>query len=187
MTAISSRSRAEIVEGFSSARDQYRPGRVKLLWIAESPPTSSSYFYFQETTGKDHLFRETMRAVGLWPEKEIMRKGVDKQPLLERFRSKGFFLIDTCSYPVDKLPDRERRRAILDGTSGAVQLVSELNPDGIIIVKSNIYEPVKHALETWGLAEKILNQKPLPFPSHGRQQSYRKQISNIMRNLESKV
>jgi len=160
---------------------------VKLLWIAESPPTSGSYFYFQRTTGKDHLFRETMRAVGLWPEKEIMKKGLDKQSLLERFRSKGYFLIDTCSYPVDKLPDRERRRAILHGTSGVVQLVSELNPDGIIIVKSNIYEPVKHALETWGLAEKILNQKPLPFPSHGRQQSYRKQISNIMRNLESKV
>src|SRR2546428_11085123 len=170
-----------MVENFRAARDQYRPSKVKSLWIAESPPTSGSYFYFQKTTGRDHLFRETMRAIGLWPDKEIMKKGVDKQPLLEKFRSKGFFLIDTCSYPVDKLPDRERRRAILDGTSGLEQLVSELNPNGIIIVKSNIYEAVKHVLESRGFAGRILNQKPLPFPWHGRQQSYRIKINHIMR------
>ena len=181
MKAISSGPNNSIVECFTAARDQYRPGRVKLLWIAESPPTSGSYFYFQRTTGKDHLFRETMRAVGLWPEKEIMKKGLDKQSLLERFRSKGYFLIDTCSHPVDKLPDRERKRAILDGTSRIVQLVSELDPEGIIIVKSNIYEPVKHVLESSGFAGRILNQKPLPFPSHGRQQSYRIKINHIMR------
>ena len=176
-----------MVENFRAARDQYRPSKVKLLWIAESPPTSGSYFYFQKTTGRDHLFRETMRAIGLWPDKEIMKKGVDKQPLLERFRSKGFFLIDTCSYPVDKLPDRERRRAILDGTSGLEQLVSELNPNGIIIVKSNIFDPVKRVLESSGFAGKILNRKPLPFPSHGRQRSYRKKISGMLRELEYNV
>jgi hypothetical protein len=172
-----------MIESFRAARDQYRPGRVKLLWIAESPPTSGSYFYFQETTGGDHLFRETMRAVGLWPEREIMKKGVDKQPLLERFRSKGFFLIDTCSYPVDKLPHRERRRAILDGAAGLGQLISELNPKGIIIVKSNIYDPVKRVLESNGFAGKILNQRPLPFPSHGRQQTYRKKIGDMLRKF----
>ena len=174
-----------LVESFRAARDQYRPNKVKLLWIAESPPTSGSYFYFQKTTGKDHLFRETMRAVGLWPAKEIMKKDVDKQALLENFRSKGFFLVDACSYPVDKLRDNERNRAILDGTARVVQMVSKLNPDGIIIVKSNIYAPVKRALESSGFAGKILNQKPLPFPSHGRQQSYRKKINDILRELRA--
>lgn len=173
------------VESFRAARDQYRPNKVKLLWIAESPPTSGSYFYFQKTTGKDHLFRETMTAVGLWPAKETMKKGVDKQSMLESFQLRGFFLIDTCAVPVDKLKDRERKRAILEGTSGVVELVSELNPNGIIIVKSNIYDPVKRALESIGFAGKILNRKPLPFPSHGRQQSYRKRISDILRKLRA--
>src|SRR5207245_10662971 len=90
------------------------------------------------------------------------------------------FLIDTCSQPVDKLPDRERKRAILDATSRIVQLVSELDPEGIIIVKSNIYEHVKHVLESSGLAARILNQKPLPFPAHARQQSYRIKINHIL-------
>jgi hypothetical protein len=183
--AISSGMKNELVESFRAARDQYRPDQVKVLWIAESPPTSGSYFYFQKTTGKDHLFRETMRAVGIWPAKEIMKRGVDKQPLLERFRSNGFFLIDTCPYPVDKLKDSERKRAILDGTSGVVKLVSELNPSGIIIVKSNIYDPVKRALECSGFARKILNQRPLAFPTHGKQQSYRKRINHILRKFRA--
>jgi hypothetical protein len=183
LTLISSELNNTLVESFRAARDQYKPGRVKLLWIAESPPTSGSYFYFPKTTGQDHLFRETMRAVGIWPSKVVMKKGVDKRPLLQSFRSKGFFLIDTCSHPVDKLKDRERKRAILEGTSGVLELVSELNPNGVIIVKSNIYDPVKRALESSGFAGKILNQKPLPFPSHGRQQSYRKRISDILRKL----
>jgi hypothetical protein len=173
------------VDSFRAARDQYRPNKVKLLWIAESPPTSGSYFYFPTANGKDHLFRETMRAVDIWPSKEVMKKGVDKRPLLQSFRSKGFFLIDTCSHPVDKLPDRQRKRAIMDGTSNLVQMVSELNPNAIIIVKSNIYEPVKHALDSGGFDGKILNRKPLPFPSHGRQQSYRKRINDILRKLEA--
>jgi hypothetical protein len=183
LTAIPSVPTRPSVESFRAARDQYRPNKVKLLWIAESPPTSGSYFYFPKTNGKDHLFRETMRAVGMWPSKVVMKKGVDKRPLLQSFRSKGFFLIDTCSHPVDKLKDRERKRAILEGTSGVVELVSKLNPNGIIIVKSNIYDPVKRALESSGFAGKILNQKALPFPSHGRQQSYRKGISDILRKL----
>jgi len=185
MTAISSGPNNTSIESFRKARDRYRPTKVRLLWIAESPPTSGSYFYYQKTTGRDHLFRETMRAVGLWPMKEIMRKGVDKNPLLESFQSKGFFLIDTCSYPVDKLSNSERRRAVLDGTPGVVQMVSELTPNGIIIVKSNIYEPVKHALESGGFAGKILNQRPLGFPSHGRQEPYRKRINDILRKFSN--
>jgi len=168
-----------MVETFRAARDHYRPGKVKLLWIAESPPTSGSYFYFQKTTGRDHLFRETMRAVGIWPMREIMKRGVNKRPLLEKFRSKGFFLIDTCSYPVDKLTNRERKKAILEGSIGIPQQVSELNPKGIIIVKSNIYDPVKNALESNGFGRKILNRSALAFPSHGWQESYRKRINGI--------
>jgi hypothetical protein len=185
LPAIPSMPTKPSVESFRAARDTYRPNKVELLWIAESPPTSGSYFYFPKTTGKDHLFRETMRAVGIWPLKEVMKKGLDKRPLLQSFRSKGFFLIDTCAHPVDKLKDKERKHAILEGTSGVVELVSELNPNGIIIVKSNIYDPVKHALESSGFAGKILNQKPLPFPSHGRQQSYRQKINDILRKLRA--
>src|SRR5438445_10677679 len=98
---------------FSRARRKYRPRKVRLLLIAESPPSSGGFFYFPRTIGKDHLFRETMKALDLWPKNEPMRKGVDKRSMLRRFQSMGLYLLDTCEFPVDKMLPWERREAIL--------------------------------------------------------------------------
>src|ERR671925_2069621 len=89
-------------------REKYRPYRVNVLFVAESPPTSGSYFYFPHTNGKDHLFSETMRALGLWKVGLPMRKGVDKKSLLTEFQSRGYFLVDVCGSPVDKMETGDR-------------------------------------------------------------------------------
>ncbi len=51
---------------FDVKREAYRPEKVRVLFIAESPPASGGLVYFPETIGKDPLFRETMKAVALW-------------------------------------------------------------------------------------------------------------------------
>ncbi len=56
-----------MIRRYRVAREAYRPERVRVLLIAESPPASGGFFYFPETIGKDHLFRQTMKAMGLWP------------------------------------------------------------------------------------------------------------------------
>ncbi len=81
---------------YTVSRNKYKPNKVNVLLIAESPPSSGGYFYSETTIGKDHLFRETMKVLGFWPIDRPMRKGCDKQSMLSRFRSIGFFLIDTC-------------------------------------------------------------------------------------------
>src|SRR5467141_1312501 len=96
---------------FNRSRRRYRPRKVRFLLIAESPPSSGGFFYFRTTIGKDHLFRETMKALDLWPRNEPMRRGVDKRSMLSRFQSKGLYLLDTCELPVDKLRPVERREA----------------------------------------------------------------------------
>jgi hypothetical protein len=64
----------------------YKPlEKTKLLIVAESPPASGGYFYFDRATGKDSFFRETMKALRLFPEDNRMKKGFDKTPLLEEF------------------------------------------------------------------------------------------------------
>src|SRR5713226_3679677 len=101
---------------FNRARRRYRPHKVRLLLIAESPPSSGGFFYFPRTIGIDHLFRETMKALDLWPKNEPMRKGVDKRSMLRRFQSMGVYLLDTCDFPVDKLRPSIRRKAVLSQT-----------------------------------------------------------------------
>src|SRR3989441_12027272 len=158
---------------FSRARRKYRPRKVRLLLIAESPPSSGGFFYFPMTIGKDHLFRETMKALDLWPKNEPMRKGVDKRSMLRRFQSMGLYLLDTCEFPVDKLRPLERRKAVLQQTPRLIDDVIEADPPHILVVKSTIFNPVVKALEESGLRSRILNTGPVPFPSHGNQRIYR--------------
>jgi hypothetical protein len=161
---------------FSRARQKYRPHKVRFLLIAESPPSSGGFFYFATTIGKDHLFRETMKALRFWPENEPMRRGVDKRSMLRRFQSMGFYLLDTCVFPVDKLRPRERKRAVLSQTPRLVNDVIKANPSHIFIVKSSIFSPVSIALREAGLLTRVLNTGPVAFPSHGNQRVYRSML-----------
>jgi hypothetical protein len=167
---------------YARARNKYKPNKVKTLLIAESPPSSGGYFYSEEAIGKDHLFRETMKAFELWPIERPMRKGCNKKPMLRQFRSLGVFLIDTCELPVDKLPSRQRRISTLRGALTLPRRVRELDPDRILIVKKTVFKPARQVLSEAGFRDRVLNTRPLPFPSHGNQRKFRK----IMRRLVNK-
>ena len=173
--------RRSLAEVYSKARNRYRPKKIRLVFVAESPPSSGGFFYFPETIGKDHLFRETMKALRLWPLSKPMKKGLNKRVLLEEFQSQGLFLIDTCRLPVDKLSDKERRVAIDREAPGLARRVEDLNPRGVIIVKKTIYAPVLDALVRVGLGDRVLNSRELPFPSHGKQTQYRKRLRRLMK------
>jgi len=165
---------------FNCARRKYRPRKIRLLLIAESPPSSRGFFYFPMTIGKDHLFRETMKALDLWPRNEPMRKGVDKRPMLLRFQSMGLYLLDTCDFPVDKLRPMKRRKAVLQQMPRLIDDVIEADPPHILVVKSTIFNPVVMALEESGLRSRILNTGPVPFPSHGNQRVYRSSLRRAL-------
>ena len=165
---------------FNRARRKYRPRNIRLLLIAESPPSSGGFFYFPMTIGKDHLFRETMKALDLWPRNEPMRKGVDKRPMLLRFQSMGLYLLDTCDFPVDKLRPMKRRKAVLQQMPRLIDDVIEADPPHILVVKSTIFNPVVMALEESGLRSRILNTGPVPFPSHGNQRVYRSSLRRAL-------
>ena len=164
----------------TKARDRYKPSHVLVLFIAESPPSSGGYFYFTQTIGKDHLFRETMKALRFWPETRPMRKGLDKRSLLNRFCSAGFFLIDTCQIPVDKLNTTARRASIANGAADLPRRVGHLDPDKILILKKTVYQPALDSLEAAGWNKRILNSRAIPFPSHGNQRQYRREVGRLL-------
>ncbi len=165
---------------FETIRRRYRPRKTRVLLIAESPPSSGGFFYCPRTIGKDHLFRETMKALDFWPIDRKMPAGVDKRPLLERFLSMGLYLMDSSAVPVDKMSYRSRKSAILSGLPRLVHDVQEVNPSGIVIVKSSIFTPVNEALSRAGLEDGILNEGPIPFPSHGSQKRYRSMLRKAL-------
>ena len=172
------------VRRYASAREKYRPDRIRVLFIAESPPSSHGYFYFRKTIGKDHLFRETMKALDLWPLTLRMSKGLDKRHYLQEFQRMGFFLIDTCNLPVDKLSREERKLQIARGASSLETRVKRLSPEAIVVVKKTVFRPALVALQAAGLSDKILNDDPIPFPSHGNQSRYRTVLRRLINKIE---
>ena len=147
--------------------------------IAESPPASNGFFYFPKTIGKDHLFRETMKALGLWPEDKRMEKNVDKRLMLQQFQAMGIYLIDASSYPVNRFSRARRRKAVLNQLPRLLNEVMSVDPNSIIIVKASIFHPVNNALTESGFGPRILNGGPLAFPSHGNQQKYRSMMKKM--------
>src|SRR2546430_16335008 len=107
-----------------------------------------------------------MKALKFWPVDRPMRKGCDKQSMLERFRSIGFFLIDTCELPADKLQPRQRRISTIQGASTLPDRVRELNPAQILIAKKTVFKPARQSLIEAGAGDRTLNTKPPPLPSH---------------------
>jgi hypothetical protein len=168
-------------EDYARARQKYRPDKIRILLVAESPPSSGGYFYFPRMIGKDHLFRETMKALELWPLDGPLKIDCDKRPTLEKFRARGFFLIDTCELPVDKLPPRQRRISTLEGASTLPKRVEALDPDRILIVKKTVFKPAIQALSKTAFARRILNTEPLPFPNHGHQKKYRTMLRRLLK------
>lgn len=82
---------------YADFRDEYLPkrkgGRIKVLFVAESPPEPNRknglpYFYKKETQGtKGALWRHLSKALY---GKELS----DKEKFLRRFQNSGYFLID---------------------------------------------------------------------------------------------
>jgi hypothetical protein len=165
---------------YISARDRWKPNAVKFLIVGESPPASGGYFYFERATGRDSLFRETLKALDLFPEDKKMRKDLDKRPLLKEFQARGFFVVDVRYEPVDKLSTKERKSVIIREIPRLVDAIRKLNPEKIVIVKCSLFAPVKKALEEAGFGEKILNERALPFPSHGTQKIYRRMLRELI-------
>jgi hypothetical protein len=172
------------VADYSQARRNYEPEKIRVLLVAESPPSSGGYFYFNKTIGKDHLFRETMKALHFWPRNKSMRSGIDKTPMLKKFQSEGFFLIDTCELPVDRLSPKERMIAIHREANGLASRTRRLNPTYVVVVKKTVYHSVRDAFIREGLDGKILNKKPLYFPSHGNQAKFRTTLRRLIRSVD---
>jgi hypothetical protein len=140
------------------AAASYKPPRPDLLLVAEAPPNDlERYFYFEDVTEHDALFRHVTRGVlGREPTRE------NKREILFALRERAVFLIDLKLDPVDGTPLRNY-------VDDLVERCRLLNPVRIILIKTSVYDVAFQALATAGLpvvAERI------PFPGSGRQREF---------------
>jgi len=132
-------------------RRRYRPGRVRLLFIGESPPASGRFFYRCDSG----LYRALLGAFREW------RPSIGDGEFLEVFRSAGCYLIDLCPFPVDQLEPHARRAACRDAELLLSRQIRGLRPELVATVVQSIRGNVTRALAGAGWHGRVLD---LPYP-----------------------
>lgn len=109
-------------------RRSYRPERVRLLFIGESPPASGRFFY-RGDSGLYRAMRDAFRTVD---------PSIDEASFLAVFRDSGCYLVDLCPEPVDHLDAKSRRAACQAGEASLARTIARLRPPSIATIVRSI-------------------------------------------------
>jgi hypothetical protein len=139
-------------------RRSFRPARIRLLFIGESPPASGRFFY----SANSGLYRAMLAAF------QIADAEVDDENFLTRFRARGCYLTDLCREPVDHLDRAERRAMRSAGEPFLARELKRLHPETIAPVLRSIVGNVEHAT-----ARAHWQGEMLQFPYPGRWSRHR--------------
>jgi len=155
------KSRAKRRSARERLRRRYRPDRVRILFVGESPPASGRFFY-QADSGLYRAVRDTFLAA--FP-------SLQKTRFLDSFRSRGCYLVDLCGEPVDKMTRQARRCACRAGEVPLARTILALRPRIMVTIVRSIRANVRRAQKRAGWSGLHLE---LPYP--GRWYRHRMQF-----------
>ena len=132
-------------------RRTFRPKKIRILFVGESPPASGRFFY-RADSGLYRAIREAfVKAFPNLPEADF----------LNSFRHLGCYLVDLCDHPVDHLQPKARRKAHLAGESHLAKSLRALRPAIVIVVLRSIAHNVQRSER---LANWSGRHAELPYP-----------------------
>jgi precorrin-4/cobalt-precorrin-4 C11-methyltransferase len=149
-------------------RQSFRPDRIRLLFIGESPPVSGKFFYIRGpmTTFTSRAF-EKAHGQQFWNNSEF----------LDYFKACGCYLDDLSRVPVNHLPPREREKQLRDNIDALSQRIREANPSVVVVMLKKIETYVRAAVEKSQRSPRVC---VLPFPGSGHQNKFLKGLESII-------
>lgn len=151
-------------------RRRYRPDRVRILFVGESPPASGRFFY-KADSGLYRAIRDTFLTA--FPH-------LRETEFLDSFRTLGCYLVDLCGAPVDKMTRHARRHACSIGEARLTRTIRELRPQIIVTIVRSIRANVRRAQEQAGWSGPHLE---LPYPGrwYRHRMQFRLQLLPLLR------
>ena len=168
---------------YASAAKTYRPKEIKTIFIAESPPEEDEngvkrYFYFPDDSRWEFLLDGIAGVV--FPDMEYdIKKPEDKKRILEKLKEGGYFLVDACEFPINKLPEKEKTSHIQNNYKDLKERLKSLVKDDtqIVLIKKNIYDLLAEKLKADGF--NVINEEFIDFPSNGNQGKFKKKMQKL--------
>ena len=162
------------MENIEHVREKYRPARVRILFVGESPPASGRFFYF----GSGILCSSTQRAFS----QALGVTFATPSDFLDFFGEVGCFLEDLSHSPVDHLPPHRRTEELDLSVDSFAKRLQELTPELVIIFLKKIAPLVEKAAVKAGIPLGMV--RVLPFPGSGHQNRY---IAGLVKILSETV
>jgi predicted HTH domain antitoxin len=152
--------------GIDALRSQFRPRRVRWLFVGESSPAGRTHFYHANS----NLFRATQAAYA-----QALGQDVPSGPaFLHWFQEQGAWLVDVADRPVNRMSDRERTQTVAEGVDRLASLIDEARPERILTVKASIAPAVRAAIAKAGVDVELIE---LPFPVRQWRAAYVRELS----------
>jgi hypothetical protein len=155
-------------------RRTYRPRKVRILFVGESPPASGRFFY-QADSG---LYRATRQAfLKAFPD-------LCERDFLKSFRNLGCYLVDLCERPVDRLQPKARRKFRLEGEPHLTKIFRTLRPQIAIVMIRLISRNVQSSERRAKWSGRHIE---LPYPGRWtrHQAEFIRQLAPILRRFFS--
>ena len=129
----------------------FRPARLRLLFVGESPPASGRFFYRRDS-GLYRAMRDAFRVVD---------PSLNEETFLPVFQKSGCYLVDLCPEPVDHLDLKSRRAACRANEESLAKAIAQLHPPMIATLLRSIEGNVRRAASLAGGNQSFLH---LPYP-----------------------
>ena len=157
----------------ASAAEKYRPKKIDLSLVAETPPKElDRYFYFESVESHDWLFRHVFEVLF-----SVIPNRSAKTSWLNELKKRGIFLIDLKPDPLDK-------SNLKDHVDDLVRRCKELRPRRIILIKATVYKTAYEHLFKAGLP--VIDQQ-VNFPSTGQQNKFREQFAKALAAVPANI
>lgn len=162
-------------KNFNTLRNKYKPQRISVLFIGESPPAGNTFFY----DGNSILYRYTVCAFNKAFKADYDVS--DNENFLNFFMEKGCYLDDLCHTPINDRDNNERKKMRKQSISDLSNRIKEYRPEYIICVMKAIKDHVERAILEADLG--TIRFYCLPFPGCGHQNKYVASLSKALNEI----
>ena len=160
----------DLEDRIARARECYRPARIAVLFVAETPPSTGKFFYF----GKNNMLRQMQRVI----EPSI----TDDKAFLESFKARGWYFDDLVLKPLrSPLTRSEREEICWSAKDSLADRIKIYRPRAIVSLLYSIRHIVECAATKAGAAEACFES--VRFPGQGHERRFQEEMKPVLRKL----
>ncbi|MDT3403848.1 hypothetical protein [Mucilaginibacter terrae] len=139
---------------FLVLKQQYKPNKTEVLFIADGMPVNERYFYLKNS----NIYRAVKTAYS-----QVFGEFKTDDEFLEFFKEMGCYFDSLTNEPIKHMPPAEQRKARQQGVESLAHRIAEMQPRLIIISLKVIEKFAREAINLSGV-DMVEHIAVTPFP-----------------------